>query len=319
MAMRYHPEIAHALDRVPAFDLLADPVATRASLRSLLAAVTPVTDPRVTVTDTMIPGPAGDLPVRIYRLAAAEPGTLPGVLYFHGGAFISGDLDTGDRNCRDICLAAAAVVISAGYRLAPEHTYPAALDDCYAALGWTAGRTEQLGIDPACLAVAGRSAGGALAAAVALAARDRGGPALAFQLLLIPALDDRATRPSIAQSIDSRIVDGRVVTGMWQLYLGSTADQYAAPARAQDLRGLPPAYLQIGQADPLRDEALEYAQRLIAAGVLTEVHLVPGAFHLFEGYAPASRLARRATATWTSAIAAALRPAGPAGSEAGHR
>jgi acetyl esterase len=140
----------------------------------------------------------------------------------------------------------------------------------------------------------------------ALAARDRGGPALAFQLLLIPALDDRGTHPSIAQSADGRIVDGRVVTGMWQLYLDSAADQYAAPARAQDLRGLPPAYLQIGQADPLRDEALEYAERLTSAGVLTEVHLVPGAFHLFEGYAPASRLASRATATWRAAVAAAL-------------
>jgi acetyl esterase len=205
--------------------------------------------------------------------------------------------------------AAGAVVVSAGYRLAPEHKYPAALDDCYAALCWTAGSAVELGIDPARLAVAGRSAGGTLAVAVALAARDRGGPPLAFQLLLIPALDDRGTHTSIAQSADGRIVDGRVVTGMWQLYLDSAADQYAAPARAQDLRGLPSAYLQIGQADPLRDEALEYAQRLTAADVLTEVHLVPGAFHLFEGYAPASRLASHATATWTSAIAAALLPA----------
>jgi acetyl esterase len=305
--MRYHPEIAQSLDRVPAFDLLADPVATRAALRALLAAVTPAEDPRVAVTGTVIPGPAGDLPVRIYRPAVARAGLRPGVLYFHGGAFISGDLDTGDRNCRDICLAADAVVISVGYRLAPEHKYPAAFEDCYAALCWTAGRTGPLAIDPARLAVSGRSAGGTLAAAVTLAARDRGGPALAFQLLLIPALDDRGTYPSIAESVDGRIVDGRVVTGMWPLYLGSAADQYAAPARAQDLRGLPPAYLEIGQADPLRDEALEYARRLTAAGVLTETHLVPGAFHLFEGYAPASQLASRATATWTSAIAAALR------------
>jgi acetyl esterase/lipase len=205
--------------------------------------------------------------------------------------------------------AALAGPASVGYRLAPEHKYPAALDDCYAALGWTAGCATRLGIDVARLAVAGRSAGGTLAAAVALAARDRRGPALAFQLLLIPALDDRATYPSIAQSVDGRIIDGRVVTGMWQHYLDSAADQYAAPARARDLRGLPPAYLQIGQADPLRDEALEYARRLSAADVLTEVHLVPGAFHLFEGYAPASRLARRATAAWTSAVAAALLPA----------
>ncbi len=308
--MRYHPEIARALDRVPAFDPLADPVATRAYLRSLLAPAAPAAEPGVAVTDMVIPGPAGEVPVRLYRPAAAAAGPRPCALYFHGGAFISGDLGTGDRNCRDICLAAGAVVVSVGYRLAPEHKYPAAFDDCYATLCWTADSAVQLGIDSARLAVAGRAAGGTLAAAVALAARDRGGPALAFQLLLIPALDDRCTYQSIAQSADGRVVDGHVATGMWQLYLESAADQYAAPARAQDLCGLPPAYLQIGQADPLRDEALEYARRLSAADVLTEVHLVPGAFHLFEGYAPASRLASRATATWTSAVAAALHPAG---------
>ncbi|MGW0885937.1 alpha/beta hydrolase [Streptomyces sp. NPDC002671] len=305
--MHLHPEIAGVLDGVPAIDPLADPVATRAYLRSLLAAKPPADDPRIAVSHTVIPGPDGGLTVRIYRPADVPPDPRPGVLYFHGGAFISGDLDTGDGNCRDICLAAGVVVVSVEYRLAPEHPYPAAFDDCYAALCWTAENADRLGVDPARLAVAGRSAGGALAAAVALAARDRGGPALAFQLLLVPALDDRCALPSVDECVDNRIVDGRVVRGMWKPYLASAdADPYAAPARAEDLTGLPPAYLEVCQADALRDEALAYAQRLIAAGVHTELHLVPGAFHLFEGYAPTSRLARRATTAWTSAIAAAL-------------
>jgi acetyl esterase/lipase len=245
--------------------------------------------------------------VRIYRPTGVAAGPLPGILYFHGGAFISGDLDTGDGNCRDLCLAASAVVVSVDYRLAPEHPYPAAFDDCYAALCWTAQQADRLGVDRTRLAVAGRSAGGALAAAVALAARDRSGPELAFQLLLVPALDDRCELPSVDECTDSRVVDGRVVRGMWPLYLGSAAaDRYAAPARADDLAGLPPAYLEVCQADALRDEALEYARRLMTAGVQVELHLVPGAFHLFEGYAPASRLAHRATTAWTSAVAAAL-------------
>ncbi|WP_245204364.1 alpha/beta hydrolase [Kitasatospora sp. RG8] len=305
--MRLHPEIARVLDRVPPFDPLADPAATRAYVRALLAGARPVEDPRITVGPLTVPGPAGDLDVRIYRPTAQGTAPRPCVLYFHGGAFISGDLDTGDANCRDICLAAGAVVVSVDYRPAPEHPYPAAFDDCYAALCWTAENADALGVDPARLAVAGRSAGGALAAAVALAARDRRGPALAFQLLLVPALDDRCDHPSIDECTDSRIVDGRVARGMWELYLGSAAaDQYAAPARAQDLAGLPPAYVEICQADALRDEAMEYGRRLMTAGVHTELHVVPGAFHLFEGYAPDSRLARRALANWTSALTHAL-------------
>lgn len=265
-------------------------------------------DPRLAIEHLAIPGPAGDLQVRLYRPTGGTTSTRPAVMYFHGGAFISGDLDTGDTNCRDICLAADAVVVSADYRLAPEHPYPAAFDDCYAALQWTAANADTLGVDPNRIAVSGRSAGGALAAATALASRDRGGPALAYQLLLVPTVDDRCDQPSVDAVSDGRVIDGRAVRGMWPLYLGpKPADQYAAPARATSLAGLPPTYVVVCEQDPLRDQGLDYARRLITAGVPTEIHHVPGAFHLFEGYAPTSSLARRTTAAWTTALAAALR------------
>jgi acetyl esterase/lipase len=220
----------------------------RAYLRSLLTAVGPAADPRVVVTDTVIPGPAGDLPVQIYPPAAAEVGTRLCALYFHDGAFISGDLDTGDRNCRDICLAADAVVVSVDYRLAPEPKYPAAFDDCYAA----AGRARQLGIDPARLAVAGRSADGTLAAALALAARDRGGPALAFQVLLIPTLDDRS-HASVDRPVRRPGTSARSSRPAADVF----ADRPGGPAarRGAGVRRAP------------------HVRR-----VLTEVHLVPGAF-----------------------------------------
>jgi len=312
MPVNVHPELIDVLAALPAFDPLADPPATRAHLRAVLAAQTPAADLRLSIEDRTIPGPAGDLGIRVYRPTAGADSPRPAVLYFHGGAFISGDLDTGDTNCRDMCLSAGAVVVSVDYRLAPEHPYPAAFDDCYAALCWTAANAPALAVDLGRIAIAGRSAGAALAAAATLAARDREGPLPVYQLLLVPALDDRCDQPSITAITDPRVIDGRVVRGMWPLYLGSgPADQYAAPARAADLTGLPPAYLEICEQDPVRDQGLDYARRLILAGVGTEIHHVPGAFHLFEAYAPRSSLARRATAAWTSALAAALAGPGP--------
>ncbi|MBB4890529.1 acetyl esterase/lipase [Streptomyces netropsis] len=309
--MNVHPELADVLAALPEFDPLADPVATRTHLRGVLAATPSREDPHLVTEDLTIPGPAGDLRLRLYRPTGGTPASRPAVLYFHGGAFISGDLDTGDTNCRDICRAADAVVVSVDYRLAPEHPYPAGFDDCYAALLWTGANTAALGVDPNRIAVSGRSAGGSLAAATALASRDRGGPALAYQLLLVPAVDDRCDQASVDAVTDGRVIDGRVVRGMWPLYLGPrAADQYAAPARATSLAGLPPTYLMVCEQDPLRDQGLDYARRLILAGVPTEIHHVPGAFHLFEGYAPTSSPARRSTVAWTSALAAALRSEG---------
>jgi acetyl esterase/lipase len=172
------------------------------------------------------------------------------------------------------------VVVSVDYRLAPENPYPAGLEDCYAALQWTAAKASELGVDPARIAIGGSSAGGGLTAALALLARDRGGPAVKFQFLDIPELDDRLDTPSMTRFVDTPIWNQPNAVRSWRYYLGGQpADQYAAPARAEDLTGLPPAYVAVCEFDPLRDEGLTYAHRLIQAGVPTELHHFPGTFH----------------------------------------
>jgi acetyl esterase/lipase len=219
--------------------------------------------------------------LRVYR--PRKPGRLPAVLEFHGGGFCVGDLGTGDKRARRIA-DLGAVVVSVDYRLAPEHPFPAGVEDCFAALTWTVQQADELQIDPARIAVAGSSAGGGLAAAVALLARDRNGPTLAFQMLSIPELDDRLETPSATAYTDTPIWDRATAALSWKYYLGGEqADQpvslYAAPARAEKLAGLPPAFISAAQFDPLRDDALIYGQRLAQAGVPTELHLYPGTFH----------------------------------------
>lgn len=180
---------------------------------------------------------------------------------------------------------AGVVVVSVDYRLAPENPYPAGLDDCYAALLWTAKSASELNIDPDRLALYGESAGGGLAAAVALLARDRGGPALRYQHLGIPELDDRLDTPSMRAYLDTPLWNRPMAEFSWDSYLGEgrrgTADvsAYAAPARAEDLSGLPPTTVVTCQYDPLRDEGIAYAQRLAQADVLVELMLYPGTFH----------------------------------------
>ncbi|MCW6003625.1 alpha/beta hydrolase [Micromonospora sp. CPCC 205371] len=174
----------------------------------------------------------------------------------------------------------------ARHRLAPENPFPAAPEDCYAAFLWTVENAAELGIDPERIGVAGDSAGGNLAASVSLMARDRGGPTPCFQFLRIPAVDDRLDTPSIAELTDTPIITGSDLPIVWDFYLGGPGRRggpdispYAAPARAEDLTGLPPAYVCVSEFDPLRDEAIAYAQRLVQAGVPTELHLFPRTFH----------------------------------------
>lgn len=191
-----------------------------------------------------------------------------------------GDLDTDHPYATRIADGSGMVVISVGYRRAPEHRFPAALDDAYAALTWVAEHAVELDIDPARIAVGGHSAGAGIAAALALRARDQHGPPIRFQLLNQPELDDRQVTFSARRFTDTPFMTSEKLAATWQHYLGSqTATPYAAPARATDLSGLPPAYLATAEFDPLRDEGLAYASRLLQAGVTVEVHQWPGTFH----------------------------------------
>ncbi|XRQ16283.1 alpha/beta hydrolase [Actinomadura welshii] len=240
----------------------------------------------VDIRDITVPGPqdAPDVPVRIFAPADRD-GDLPGLVFAHPGGFVIGSIDLSQDDATCIAAEVGAVVLSVGYRLAPEHPFPAALDDCYAALTWTAAHATELGIDPARLAVGGESAGGGLSAALALLARDRGGPPLCFQLLGIPELDDRLDTPSMRAFTDTPVWHRPNAELSWDYYLGegvrgtAGVSPYAAPARAKDLSGLPPAYVTTCEFDPLRDEGITYAQRLMQAGVPTELHHYPGTFH----------------------------------------
>jgi acetyl esterase len=191
-----------------------------------------------------------------------------------------GDLDTEHPWAARVAGAAGAVVVSVGYRRAPEHRFPAALEDAYAALVWTAERAATLGINPARIAVGGHSAGAGLAAAVALRARDHQGPPIRFQLLNQPELDDRQQTWSARRFTDTPWMNRDKLAATWRHYLGSTpGTPYAAPARASDLSGLPAAYIATAEFDPLRDEGIDYALRLLHAGVPVELHQWAGTFH----------------------------------------
>jgi acetyl esterase/lipase len=239
----------------------------------------------IQIREVSIPGRDGAPDVRARIYAPVEPSSTPrpGYVQIHGGGFVLGDLDTFEQAPVDIAAALGAVVVAPDYRLAPEHPFPAGLEDCYATLEWLAANAGELGVDTDRIGVGGESAGGGLAAGVALLARDRNGPALRFQLLDIPELDDRLDTPSMIEFVDTPLWNRPAAELSWKYYLSGAPDvlglQYAAPSRAEDLTGLPPAFVSTCEFDPLRDEGLIYAQRLVAAGVRTELHLYPGTFH----------------------------------------
>jgi acetyl esterase/lipase len=252
------------------------------------------------IRERPVPGPDGapDVSVLIIR-PPGRRGPLPGLFHTHGGGMVMGNnrtgLDTMIRWVTDVGL----VIISPEYRLAPEHPFPAGAEDCYAALTWTAEYCADLGIDPRRLIVGGGSAGGGLAAACSLMARDLGGPALAGQMLLYPMLDDRTATGSAQELNGEGIWDSESNQTAWAMLLGDRRGRddvspYAAPARAPDLSGLPPAYLELGSVDTLRDEDLSYARRIWAAGGDAELHVWPGGFHAFDLIAPGSALASTA-------------------------
>ncbi|WP_018567291.1 alpha/beta hydrolase [Streptomyces sp. PsTaAH-124] len=253
--------------------------------------------------------------VRIYS-PAGRRGGLPGLLYMHGGGFAIGSVDTFHVETSHIAAEVGAVVASVEYRLAPEHPFPAALDDCYAVLKWMVANSDALGVDPERIGVAGESAGAGLAAGLALYARDRGGPALVMQYLGTPVVDDRLDTLSMRAFTDTPGWNRYNAELSWDYYLGGRGlrggddiSPYAAPARAEDLSGLPPAYVTACEFDPLRDEDLGYARRLISAGVPAEVHHFPGTFHGSAQLAPHAGVSRRMIAELLDALRRGLRAA----------
>jgi acetyl esterase/lipase len=300
------PELAAVVAQLPTFEP-GGPTEARSRARAYSADQPPVPDrDALDIFEELVPGPAGadPVPVRVYR-QPGDAAASPAVVYVHGGGFIAGDLETEDIRCVRLAHDAGCVVVSVEYRLAPEHRYPAPLDDCYAALCWTTSSAPALGVDPGRIGVAGASSGGNLAAATALLARDRGGPPVAFQCLVCPTLDDRMQTASVG-FVGTPMVDGSDVARCWDYYLGpdrSDISPYAAPGRADDLAGLPPAYVMTAELDPLRDDGLRYATRLLEAGVSVELHQYAGAFHGFDLFPTViSRRALDELVTWVAAV-----------------
>jgi len=231
--------------------------------------------------------------IRLYRPSETAP--VGGLLYIHGGGFMTGSLDLTDAGCQAICSDIGLVVASVDYRLAPEDPYPAGLQDCYAALCWFADNAESLGFAADRIAVGGASAGGGLSAGLALLARDLGGPALCYQVLQIPELDDRLDTPSMRAFTDTPVWSRPSAVWSWRHYLGDLCGgdvpAYAAPARCDDLAGLPPAFVTTMEYDPLRDEGIVYALGLLQAGVSVELHQLPGTFH-GSSLVPAAAMSR---------------------------
>jgi len=256
------------------------------------------------------PGPQGEIPLRLYRGIGTERGAiLPALVYFHGGGWVIGDLDTHDGVCRVLANAAGCAVISVDYRLAPEHKFPAAVDDAVAATEWIAAHAGTLGIDANRLAVGGDSAGGNLAAVVALVARDRGGPRLRHQLLLYPATDFVTSDDPQRERFEGFPLN--VVTMNWfrDHYLRGPADYSdwrASPLRASDLRGLPPAYVLTVGFDPLHAEGEAYASRLRDAGVPVQHRHIAEQMHGFLTMGKIIAAARPATEQAAAAVRAAL-------------
>jgi acetyl esterase/lipase len=257
--------------------------------------------PGIVITTRKIQGAESEIYVKIYGPVSTCNDRLPALLWMHGGGYVLGSPDGEDAMCELFAEKADCIVVSADYRLAPEHPYPAAIEDCYAALRWIAASADSLHINPSRIGIGGPSAGGGLTAALALAARDRNGPAVKFQLPLYPMLDSRCgtlsaneftmqTMPHAWNRENNRTA--------WDMYLGAenvkkNPPAYAVPALAEDLSGLPAAYICVGQLDPFRDEVMEYASRLAGAGVPVEFHLYPGCYHGFDAIANETPVCRR--------------------------
>ncbi|WP_440312970.1 alpha/beta hydrolase [Leucobacter chromiireducens] len=311
----YDPELeaglAFFLDLVERIPLRADTIpANRAHFATIIQPMAEQVAGRdVTFEDRLIPGPLGapDVEITIVRPAAPHAlGPRPAVLGIHGGGYVLGTRFFGTGELIELAEQYGVIGIAVEYRLAPEHPAPAAAEDCYAALVWLAEHAAELGVDPDRIVVSGTSAGGGLTAAVALLARDRGGPGIAGQLVNTPMIDDRNDTVSARQYDGFGAWDRNNNHTGWTAALGTDrgaaeVSAYRAPARAADLSGLPPAFLEVGSAEVFRDETVAYATRIWAAGGEAELHVWAGAYHGFTGFSPdaeVSRAANAARASW---------------------
>ena len=260
------------------------------------------------VDNRTVPGPRGEIPVRVYTPEGHAP--FPVLVYFHGGGWVIGSLETHDGLCRHLANAAGAVVVSVDYRLAPEHPFPASGEDAYAATRWVAANAAVIGGDAKRIAVGGDSAGGNLAAVVSLMARDRGGPPLVFQLLVYPVTDvPSAKTASYRENAEGYFLTAKMMHWFWDHYCGKNpdlSDPYLCPLRAKDLKRLPPALVVTAEFDPLRDEGEAYAARLREAGSQAHVKRYAGMIHGFFGMGPLLTKAREATKDAAEALRAAF-------------
>jgi acetyl esterase len=300
--MTLDPDAAAYLDAIAALGLppLAEQGASEARrvARERAAELGGDLEPVARIEDREVPGPAGPIPIRIYAPTASSPSALPVLAYFHGGGWVICDLDTHESTCRALANRAGCLVVAVDYRLAPEHRHPAALDDCWAVVEWLAGSGAEIGADPRRIAVGGDSAGGNLAAAVALRAREGGGPALRAQLLIYPVLDFDLDNASYQANANGYGLTRDSMRWYWEQYLGEAGAGLgpdASPLRAPDLAGLPPALVITCEYDPLLDEGVAYAGRLAAAGVRVEHVNEPGMIH---GYIRMAGVIARARKSW---------------------
>ena len=263
------------------------------------------------VRDLKIPGPAGEVAIRIYAPKSSSP--APALIYFHGGGWVLGNLESHDHVCRALANSVPCVVLSVDYRLAPEHKFPAAVHDSFAATQWIVGHAVELSVDRSRIAVGGDSAGGNLAAVVSQIARDHSGPKLALQLLIYPATDMRMNMPSIDENADGPLLTKAAMHWFVNHYLNGEKDRtdpLASPLLASDLRGLPPAFVITAECDPLRDEGEEYTKRLKEAGVPVDVQRYQGMPHGFFSFGAALDGGRLAFGDATARLRSAFGLAG---------
>lgn len=309
---RLHPEVRALLEAMDAQGAppleTQDPVTARATRLEPMKALGGQPEVLGRVEDLSVPGPGGNLPVRIY--ATGHGGLRPALIYFHGGGFVFGNLDTHDAVCRAIAKESDAVVISVDYRLAPEHRFPAAVEDSYTATIWVSRNAAELGIDPQCISVGGDSAGGNLATVVAMRCRDAGGPALASQVLIYPVTDLSSLETDSHRELGEGYFLTRAAMNWFTgHYISSTAlarHPEASPLLAPDLSALPPALIITAEFDPLRDEGEAYGQRLRQAGVPVTVSRYSGMIHAFvsmRGVLAGGRQAIQEVAEFTRSIA----------------